>query len=551
MRGDRDDINQYAVTWGAKPLRDAIAAKFTRRYGSPVDAGRAGDRLLRRDRGDDRDDAGVVDPGDEVIVFEPFYENYGPDAILSGAHAALRDAARARLDIRSGRAGRGVQPRTRAIIINTPNNPTGKVFTRDELELIAALCRSGTSIAITDEIYEHIVYDGRARADGDASTAWRDRTVTINGLSKTYSVTGWRVGWTISPPALTGAIRKVHDFLTVGAAAPLQEAGVVALGRCRMSYYTELAAEYARGATCCSASSAGMASPVAPSGAYYVMTDISRFGFDDDVEFVRHLVRQVGVAAVPGSSFYREPGARAARLRFCFAKKEETLRAAGERLARLRGTGVGPSGSGLQGRASGVGPSGSGLKARASESGILILPDLTPDPGGPTPEGPTPGPACYPPIFRPIPQLHRLPPLRVRPRALARSQAFLALVFFVALAVAHTWPLAADPSSWSRVDNADYTLNAWALAWVVHQAPRDPLHLFDANIFYPEKRTLAYSEHLVHRPSCGAGAVGGRIGGAGRQCRDPRGLRPERIDHRTGGPAVDRRLGRGTASPDR
>ena len=231
--------------------------------------------------------------------------------------------------------------RTKAIIINSPNNPTGKVFTRGELETIAALCRKWDAIAISDEIYEHIIYDGWRHVPIATLDGMAERTVTINSLSKTYSVTGWRVGWTISPPSLTGAIRKVHDFLTVGAAAPLQEAGVAALG-VPDSYYTDLAAAYRRrrdmlleilerhGFTC-----------YTPYGAYYIMTDIAAFGFGDDVEFARYLIRDVGVAAVPGSSFYLHPSAGRTKLRFCFCKRDETLAEADRRFSispRLRST---------------------------------------------------------------------------------------------------------------------------------------------------------------------------------------------------------------------
>jgi aminotransferase len=225
--------------------------------------------------------------------------------------------------------------KTRAIIINTPNNPTGKVFTREELGMIAALCHKWDVVAISDEIYEHIIYDGHQHTPIGALDGMAERTVTINSLSKTYSVTGWRVGWAISPPALTGAIRKVHDFLTVGAAAPLQEAGVVALG-IDDSYYAELAASYKRRRdilldilercrfVC-----------YKPFGAYYIMTDIAGFGFPDDVEFARYLVREVGVAAVPGSSFYRDAAAGRTKLRFCFCKRDETLAEADRRLEKL------------------------------------------------------------------------------------------------------------------------------------------------------------------------------------------------------------------------
>ena len=335
------DINQYAVTWGAKPLRDAIANDFTRRYGVPV-----------------REDAqitvccgsteammatmmAIVDPGDEVIVFEPFYENYGPDAILSGAtpkFVRLREPAGAGGDwsFDLDELTAAFSNRTRAIIINTPNNPTGKVFTRDELTSIARLCQQWGALAVTDEIYEHILYDGAVHVPMASLDGMADRTVTINSVSKTFSVTGWRVGWTIAPPDITGAIRKVHDFLTVGAAAPLQAASAVALNLPE-SYYRDLAAHYRqrRDRLMAILTDAGFLC-YEPRGAYYIMTDIGEFGFPDDVAFARHLVTEIGVAAVPGSSFYREPVAGRTKLRFTFCKKEETLQAAEIRLSRLR-----------------------------------------------------------------------------------------------------------------------------------------------------------------------------------------------------------------------
>ncbi len=339
----RADVNQYAVTWGTRALREAVAREFSRRYGVPVDADEQVTVCCGATEAMMATMMAIIDPGDEVVIFEPFYENYGPDAILSGATpryvrlvppepSAGPDAT---WTFDPDELAAAFSERTKAIILNTPNNPTGKVFTRDELETIAVLCRKWDAIAISDEIYEHIIYDGVAHVPIASIEGMSDRTVTINSLSKTYSVTGWRVGWTISPPSLTGAIRKVHDFLTVGAAAPLQEAGVVALG-VPDSYYASLAESYRRrrdrlvgilerhGFHC-----------YKPSGAYYIMTDIARFGFSDDVTFARHLVKEVGVAAVPGSSFYRNAEAGRTKLRFCFCKKDETLDEADRRLTRL------------------------------------------------------------------------------------------------------------------------------------------------------------------------------------------------------------------------
>ena len=347
----RADVNQYAVTWGARGLREAIAREFTRRHGLPVVPDEQVTVCCGATEAMMATMMAIIDPGDEVVIFEPFYENYGPDAILSGAaprYVTLRErdpstslgadtaaALGANWTFDPGELAAAFNDKTKAIILNTPNNPTGKVFTREELEAIAALCRKWDAIAISDEIYEHIIYDGHSHIPIATIDGMADRTVTINSLSKTYSVTGWRVGWTISPPSLTGAIRKVHDFLTVGAAAPLQEAGIAALG-VPDTYYDQLAAAYRRRRnrlleilerhhfTC-----------YKPYGAYYIMTDITAFGFADDVEFARHLVKDIGVAAVPGSSFYSRPSEGRTKLRFCFCKLDETLAEADRRLARL------------------------------------------------------------------------------------------------------------------------------------------------------------------------------------------------------------------------
>jgi aminotransferase len=331
----RADINQYAVTWGAKPLREAVAREFTRRYGVPVDADAQVTVCCGSTEAMMAALLGTVDPGDEVIVFEPFYENYGPDAVLSGAQPRYVTLREPEWRFDPDELKSAFNNRTRAIIVNTPNNPTGKVFTREELETIAEQCRTWDALAITDEIYEHILYDGAVHVPIATLDGMAERTITINGLSKTYSVTGWRVGWTISPPDLAGPIRKVHDFLTVGAAAPLQQAGAVALSL-PDEYYVRLAADYrrrrdiligileAQGFRC-----------YLPSGAYYIMTDIAGFGFPDDVAFARFLVKEIGVAAVPGSSFYRDAALGSTKLRFTFCKTDATLQAAGERLAKL------------------------------------------------------------------------------------------------------------------------------------------------------------------------------------------------------------------------
>jgi len=330
------DVNQYAITWGAKRLRDALVAKQERFTGMAFDP----EREVTVCCGSTECMAAVmlalVDPGDEVIVFEPYYENYGPDAILSGAVPRFVRLREPDWSFDPAELAQAFNARTRAIVVNTPNNPTGKVFSRQELEQIAALCRKWDAVAVTDEIYEHILYDGAEHVGLATLDGMRERTVTVSGLSKTWSVTGWRVGWCLAPPDLTNAIRKVHDFLTVGAPAPLQEAAAVALAMPE-EYYVKLADSYRerREFLLPVLERAGF-KPIPPRGAYYVMTDISDFGFPDDVAFARWLVAEGGVAAVPGSSFYSDPAAGSQRLRFHFARKRETLEAAAERLNLIR-----------------------------------------------------------------------------------------------------------------------------------------------------------------------------------------------------------------------
>jgi aspartate/methionine/tyrosine aminotransferase len=344
-----DDINQYAITWGAKALRDAIVEKFERTQGIRVDPEREITICCGSTEAMMSSMMAIINPGDEIVVFEPYYENYGPDAILSGAtprFVKMKPPANED-DVWSydeDELAAAFGPKTKAIILNTPNNPTGKVFTRGELEFIRDLCVRWNAYCITDEIYEHILYDGTehitmARIDG-----MRDRTIVINGMSKTYSVTGWRVGWAIAPAEATASIRKVHDFLTVGAAAPLQQAGAIAL-KSSQSYYDKLAASYAEKRACLLKilTQAGF-TVFKPRGAYYIMTDISRFPDPDparfpaptrDVRFSKYLVEEIGVATVPGSSFYNDPQDGATQIRFTFCKKEETLAAAEARLSKL------------------------------------------------------------------------------------------------------------------------------------------------------------------------------------------------------------------------
>ena len=336
-----DDVNQYAITWGAKNFRQALAQKFARWQGFEIDPEREITVCCGSTEAMIATQLALVDPGEEIIVFEPFYENYGPDAILSGAmpryvtlHPPATPDGAWSFDPAELRAA--FNPKTRAIIVNTPHNPTGKVFTRAELELVRDLCVEHDVLVFTDEIYEHILYDGVQHISPATIEGLRERTVTINSLSKSYSVTGWRVGWAIAPPELTAAIRKVHDFLTVGAAAPLQAAGAVAM-QLPASYYAELAAHYGakRDLLLAALRKAGFTA-YRPQGAYYIMTSLAGLGAANDRAFAGHLVKNVGVATVPGSSFYSEAGRGATQIRFAFCKKKETLEQAIEKLQGLR-----------------------------------------------------------------------------------------------------------------------------------------------------------------------------------------------------------------------
>jgi len=329
------DVNQYAITWGAKAFRDAIAAKTRRFYGIELDPEReitvccgATETMLASL-------LAVVNPGDEVVILAPYYENYWPDSVLAGATPRFVSLhpPDGRIDPDELRAAFG--PLTKVIVVNTPNNPSGKVFSRAEMGLIASLCQEHDCIAITDEIYEHLVYDGE-HVFVLGMPGMRDRTIAISGLSKSYSVTGWRVGYAMAAPALTDAIRKVHDFVTVGAPAPLQAAGVVALGL-PQRYYAEFLQHYRerRDFLVANLKRLGFGC-VAPAGAYYVMCDVTSFGFDDGRTFADYLVKEIGVAVVPGSSFYPSPNLGRQQVRFSFCKKMETLERAVELLEGIR-----------------------------------------------------------------------------------------------------------------------------------------------------------------------------------------------------------------------
>lgn len=331
----RDDINQYAITWGSKRLRGALAAKYAEWYGMTVDPERHLTVCCGATEAMAATLLAIVDPGDEVIVFEPFYENYGPDAILCGATPVYVPIAPDQpLDL--DRVKAAFSPRTRAIIVNTPNNPAGRVLTRAELEAIAELCRSHDAWAVTDEIYEHILYSGE-HIPMATLAGMEDRTITISGASKTYSVTGWRVGTIVAPAGVTEAIRKVHDFLTVGAPAPLQEGVAAAIESLGRDYYEGLEREYReRRDTLVPALKAAGFRCTSPEGAYYVLADFSAFSDEPDDAFAFWLTREIGVAPVPGSSFYSRPELGRKVVRFAFCKTLPMLRDAAARLGRLK-----------------------------------------------------------------------------------------------------------------------------------------------------------------------------------------------------------------------
>ena len=332
----RADINQYEITWGNRDFRRAVADRFRQDTGLEVDPEREMTVCCGATETMIASLLAIIDPGDEIVVFEPFYENYGPDAIICGAQTRYVRLRPPDWTFDPQELAAAFTDRTRAIIVNTPNNPTGKVFVREELELIAEQCRRTGAYAITDEIYQFLVYDGFKHVSLATLPGMRERTITINAMSKTYSVTGWRIGYAIAPPETTNAIRKMHDFLTVGAAAPLQQAGATAL-RFPEVYYQKLCGEYKarRDRMLAGLEEVGFQC-LHPHGAYYIMADISGFGFPNDVEFARYLVKDIGVGVVPGSSFYRDPASGSQQVRFTYCKKDSTLDEALRRLQKLK-----------------------------------------------------------------------------------------------------------------------------------------------------------------------------------------------------------------------
>jgi aminotransferase len=329
------DVNQYAITWGSPALRIAIAEKYRRWYDMTVDPDSEITVTCGATEAMAATFMALIDPGDEVIILEPFYENYGPDAVLAGARPVFVPLVAPSWDLDIERLAAAITPRTRALVLNTPHNPTGKVFKRSEISAIAELAERHNFLVFTDEIYEHLVYAGHHHPIANWP-GMRDRTVTISGLSKTFSCTGWRLGYAIAPRELTGAIRKVHDFLTVGAPAPLQAAGAVGMAF-DADYYNHLQLAYKqrRDVMMTALVNSGF-SCSAPDGAYYILADFSAIdSARSDREFAIWLAETIGVATVPGTSFYGDSGRGTTAVRFAFCKTFETLGRAAERLERL------------------------------------------------------------------------------------------------------------------------------------------------------------------------------------------------------------------------
>ncbi len=338
IKAIQDDINQYAITWGSKKLRDAIVEKVKVYNKLDLDPEKnitvtcgATEAMMATMKA-------IINPGDEVVIFEPFYENYGPDCILSGASPRFVRLQPPDWTFDEVDLTRAFNDHTKAIIMNTPNNPTGKVFSRKELEFVANLCQQHDCLAVTDEIYEHIIYDGTEHISIASLPGMADRTITINSISKTYSLTGWRVGWALASARITSEIKKVHDFLTVGAAAPLQEAAAFALGL-PDTYYKGLQSFYVQARdTLYNALEKTPLHPYKPKGAYYIMCECGDFmqqkGLKTSLDLALFLIKNLGIATVPGSSFFANAADGQKMTRFCFCKKPETLDAARERLEK-------------------------------------------------------------------------------------------------------------------------------------------------------------------------------------------------------------------------
>ncbi len=343
IKAIQEGYNQYSITWGAPTFREAIAQKMTTFNNIPTDAAKNVTVTCGSTEGMLSTLLAIINLGDEVIIFEPYYENYGPDTIISGAkpvYVALRETYTENGELRFTydltELQKAFNTSTKAIIINTPNNPLGKVFTLDELQQIANLCCEFDCIAVTDEIYEHMIYDDKQHISIGALPEMQDRTITVSGLSKTYSMTGWRLGYVVAPETLTGAIRKMHDFITVGAPHPLQRAGAAALNL-PDSYYQELLQKYNKNRIRLvnALKEAGFRCHP-PEGAYYIMTDITDFGFQDDTTFAHWLVKEIGVGGVPGSSFYSQSNLGKTKFRFMFSVADQVLAEAGERLMNIK-----------------------------------------------------------------------------------------------------------------------------------------------------------------------------------------------------------------------
>lgn len=327
----KKDINQYSYPWGSTKLRKALSERYLKKYNFSFDPEKEITICCGSTEAMISSLMAILDPGDEVIIFEPFYENYVPGTILAGAKPVYVKLYEPDWSFKKEELERAFSEKTKAIIVNNPHNPTGKVFSKEELEVIAGLCIKHDCIAITDEIYEYIIYDGKEHILLASLDEMRERTITISGLSKTFSITGWRIGYAIASEEISSSIRKVHDFLTVCAPAPLQEACATGLNLYE-EYFKELRMDYERKRDILMKylEEAGF-KVFKPSGAYYIMTDISNFGFTNDWEFMKFLIKEVGVSGVPGSSFYHDDSGNQ-KVRFCFCKKDETLHEAGEKL---------------------------------------------------------------------------------------------------------------------------------------------------------------------------------------------------------------------------